>query len=243
MSAPNSYIGSELELFAEARNWKAYFRRQLRPYLTGDVLEVGAGLGGTTAILCDRRAASWTCLEPDPALAKQLETRLPHLVEKPATLQVIVGTTTTLPAGEMFDALLYIDVLEHIENDAEELSRAARLVRPNGHICAIAPAHPWLFTPFDKAIGHFRRYTCDSLRRLTPAGSELVRLRYLDSAGLVASLGNRLFLKASLPTAAQIRFWDRCLVPVSRALDPLTAYHIGKSVLGVWQIRRPVTST
>jgi SAM-dependent methyltransferase len=235
MSAPNSYAGSELELFAEARNWKSYFHRQLRAYITGDVLEVGAGLGGTTAVLWDRSAASWTCLEPDPALAKQLESRAPHLPARPATLRVVVGTTATLPAAETFDTLLYIDVLEHIEDDARELCRAAQLVRPNGHICVIAPAHQWLFTPFDKAIGHFRRYTCDSLRRLTPAGSELVRLRYLDSAGLLASLGNRLLLHASLPTAAQIRFWDRCLVPVSRALDPLTAYHIGKSVLAVWR--------
>jgi SAM-dependent methyltransferase len=235
MSGPNSYVGKELELFAEARTWKAYFHRQLRPFIRGDVLEVGAGLGGTTAVLREGNEASWTCLEPDPSLAKLLETNLSPAGQLPTALRIVVGTTATLPADEAFDTLLYVDVLEHIENDGEELARAARLLRPGGHLCTLSPAHPWLFTPFDQAIGHFRRYSRRALRRLTPPGTKLVRLRYVDSAGMLASLGNRLFLKASLPTPAQIAFWDRCLVPLSRGLDRLTAYCVGKSIVAVWR--------
>src|SRR5579871_4465007 len=112
MSAQNSYIGTELELFAEARVWKAYFHRQLRPFVGGDVLEVGAGLGGTTAVLCGGTEISWTCLEPDAALAKLLTANLPQAARSPKALRVVVGTTATIPASERFDTLLYIDVLE-----------------------------------------------------------------------------------------------------------------------------------
>ena len=35
------YIGGELELFAEATNWKRYFTSFFGPYIHGDVLEVG----------------------------------------------------------------------------------------------------------------------------------------------------------------------------------------------------------
>jgi hypothetical protein len=38
-----------------------------------------------------------------------------------------------------------------------------------------------------------------------------------------------------MPTERQILTWDRLLVPVSHAIDPLFGYSIGKSVLGVWR--------
>ena len=65
---------------------------------------------------------------------------------------------------------------------------------------------------------------------LTEAG-----LWYLDSAGLLASAANRLLLRQSMPTAEQIRFWDRRLVPLSRLLDPLFRHSLGKTVMGVWR--------
>ena len=43
-----TYVGSELELFATAPRWKAYLHRQIAPYPGPEVLEVGAGIGGTT---------------------------------------------------------------------------------------------------------------------------------------------------------------------------------------------------
>ena len=63
------YMGSELEIFAHANNWKSYVQSQLRPYLIGDVLEVGAGIGGTTRALNDGTQRRWVCLEPDSAAA------------------------------------------------------------------------------------------------------------------------------------------------------------------------------
>ena len=99
----------------------------------------------------------------------------------------------------------------------------------------LSPAHPWLFTPFDAAIGHYRRYTRKTLAALAPPTLVQERLDYLDSAGLLLSLGNRLFLKSAHPTAAQILLWDRRVVPVSRVLDPLLRRRAGKSVLAIWR--------
>ena len=65
-----TYIGSELELFSHASNWKAYHARLIRPYLGDEVLEVGAGIGATTASLYSGNQKRWVCLEPDLALAR-----------------------------------------------------------------------------------------------------------------------------------------------------------------------------
>jgi SAM-dependent methyltransferase len=231
-----TYVGDELDLFAAATNWKSYLGRKLAPYLGRDVLEVGAGFGGTTRMLCRGEHAAWTCLEPDAALAGRLAETL-RSGELPACCRVEVGTLADLPAEAQYDTLLYIDVLEHIEDDAGEMARAAGHVRPGGYVVVLSPAHQWLFTPFDEAIGHYRRYSKKTLKAVAPPGLDLVRLVYLDSVGMLASLGNRLVLNRSTPNPGQIAAWDKLMVPVSRVLDPLLAYSTGRSVLGVW--RRP----
>lgn len=233
MSTP-SYVGNELDLFAAATRWKSYLRRQVARDLRGDVLEVGAGIGGTTRLLCDGNQPRWTCLEPDPVLASRLA-RAVDEGELPPCCEVAVGTIDDIAEHDSYDTILYIDVLEHIADDAAELARAAGRLRPGGRVIALSPAHNWLYTPFDRAIGHHRRYTKATLAALTPEGLRLDRLIYLDAAGLLASLGNRLLLRQSLPTARQVAFWDRVLVPCSRRLDPLLGHALGKSVLGVWR--------
>jgi SAM-dependent methyltransferase len=230
------YVGSELELFAAAHNWKTYWSRYLIPFVKGDVLEVGAGIGSNTTYLYRAENRRWACLEPDQLLANQLYAALASM-GGPPTYEIICGTIQTLDHVQKFDTIIYIDVLEHIENDREELKGAAAHLREGGRIIVLAPAHQWLFTPFDAAVGHFRRYDRPMLRNLSPVGLHLERLIYLDSLGLLLSLGNRILLKQAKPTKAQIHFWDRWVVPASRVLDPCLLNSIGKSIVGVW--RRP----
>jgi SAM-dependent methyltransferase len=212
------YMGSELELFAHASNWKSYVCSKLRPYLVGDVLEVGAGIGGTTQVLNDGTQRRWLCLEPDAEFAKKIKS-LPHL----RNCDVLVGMLPDVQPHEEFDVILYIDVLEHIDDDREELILAARHLRKDGVIVVLAPAFPWLYTPFDSAIGHYRRYTRNSLRTVAPQGLHEERCIYLDALGVLASAGNLLFLQATQASPGQMRFWDNCLVPISRFADPLGA--------------------
>jgi len=228
------YEGGELEVFEHATNWKSYFNAHLRDYLRGRVLEVGSGLGATTRLLCDGRQDEWTCLEPDPALADGMRQRL---AEKPMPIpvKVQVATLADLPADDLFDTILYIDVLEHIEDDRQEMQRAAAHLKPGGRVLVLAPAHQCLYTPFDEAIGHYRRYSARSLRAVRPHSLNPERIFYLDSVGLLASLANRLLLRSAQPSLRQVLFWDRVLVKSSRLIDPLLCYSLGKSVVGIWQ--------
>jgi phospholipid N-methyltransferase len=228
------YIGEELELFSQAVHWKSYLRCQLAPFIGQRVLEVGAGRGGTTKLLCRGTRESWVCLEPDHQLAEQLRSTI-RSGQLPAWCQVVVSTMAELPHQQQFDTIIYIDVLEHIEDDRSELERAISHLQAGGHLIVLAPAHSWLFTAFDRAVGHFRRYTKRSLRSVMPRGLSLVYCRYLDSCGMLASLANQLMLHQSMPTLTQVLWWDRRLVPMSRWADRLFSYRVGKSVLGVWE--------
>jgi SAM-dependent methyltransferase len=228
------YVGCELHLFKHARNWKRYWGSFIQPYLDGDVLEVGAGIGSNTVLLRNYRQRRWVCLEPDSALAERLRAlldgrKLTYLCE------VVVGTLETLGREELFDVIMHIDVLEHIEDDRAELSRAAGHLKPGGRLIVIAPAHEWLSSRFDKAMGHHRRYNRKVLITVAPKSLKLERIIYLDCVGLCASFANRLFLRQTLPSLGQIKIWDEIMVPCSKWLDGRLSYRIGKSVLGVWR--------
>lgn len=228
----STYIGTELDVFAQARNWKRYVRDLASPYLRGDVLEVGGGIGETSCAFRSDEQSSWTALEPDLALATRLRSRVAKLGRP---VRVIAGTLAATQEAPLFDCVIYIDVLEHIEHDREELQAAAARLKPMGTIVVMSPAHQALFTPFDEAIGHYRRYTRTHLQALTPAGTRLVQIRYLDSVGLTLSVGNRLLLRSASPTLAQVMFWDRFCIPVARRMDHLFAGRLGKSILAVWR--------
>jgi SAM-dependent methyltransferase len=235
-----SYVGTELELFQHATRWKAYYARGLRPFIAGDVLEVGAGLGATSRFLCNGYQRSWTCLEPDPDLHRQLESSL-RVDPLASPGRALLGTVASLPSEDRFDTILYVDVLEHIEDDRGELTGSAALLRPGGHVVVLAPAHQGLYSPFDKAVGHCRRYSKRSLLAAAPATLRPVAAYYLDAVGMAASLANRLLLRAFMPTYDQLMFWDRVLVPASRVIDPILAHRLGKSVVVVWT--RPASPT
>ena len=65
------YMGRELDIFSKATNWKRYWSSHVRSFLTGDVLEVGAGTGVNTPFLAPHLARSWICIEPDAVLAQR----------------------------------------------------------------------------------------------------------------------------------------------------------------------------
>lgn len=224
----SKYIGNELEIFEHARNWKTYYSSFIKPLLGKEVAEIGAGLGGTTTALCDGTQEAWFCVEPDAELIKEVDRKISKGM-LPNICKSFTGYSSDLK--QQFDSVLYIDVIEHIENDGAELKRAANLLRTGGYLFIIVPAHQTLYSPFDKLIGHYRRYSRKSLKNVMPPDLKIEKAYYLDSMGYFASLVNRLFLKQSLPTLKQVQFWDKFIVPFSRVTDRLLGFNFGKSVL------------
>jgi SAM-dependent methyltransferase len=228
------YTGDELAIFAHAHKWKDYWSSQLAPFVRGDVLEVGAGIGSNTTKLRHLSTGRWLCLEPDGVLLSELQDTVSARLSSP--VEVVCGTVSSLPEDRIFDTALYIDVLEHIPDDVTEVAAVAKHIRSGGHIIVLSPAHQLLYSPFDRAIGHQRRYNCASLLRCTPPNVQPILVRYLDSAGYCLSLANRMVLRQSSPTLKQILFWDNYILPVSRFIDPLLGFRFGRSILGVWQV-------
>jgi hypothetical protein len=169
-------------------------------------------------------------------MAERLAIQLRN-ADLPQCCEVREGVVADLEEREVFDSIIYIDVLEHIEDDRLELEMACSHLKVGGFLTVLSPAHQWLYTRFDRAIGHYRRYSKGALLTAAPGELECIQLKYLDSVGTVASLGNKLVLQRATPTVGQVGFWDKVMIPVSTVLDPLSRYRIGKSILATWRRR------
>ena len=106
MTWDDEYLGGELHYFRVARNWKRYLRTQLSRYIHGDVLEVGAGIGGMTRHLNNGYAKNWACMEPDADLLEQLTNSI-ESGSLPKNCTPLTGTLSTLDESQKFDSILY----------------------------------------------------------------------------------------------------------------------------------------
>ena len=236
MSKVEAYTGEELELFEKAVKWKQYFSSFIRPYIKKNVIEVGAGLGANTPLLNDGSAQVWLMVEPDKKMSAIIEEKIKTGL-LPANCKVITGTLLSIEKRPVYDTILYIDVLEHIQKDAEEIQAAADLLTPGGYLVILSPAFQSLYSSFDKAIGHFKRYTKSTLEQLFPSSLTRITVRYLDSTGYFLSAVNRFILRQKYPTQKQVNTWDRYFIPSSRIIDRIVNYSFGKSILGIWKKR------
>lgn len=79
-----------------------------------------------------------------------------------------------------FDAIVLLNVLEHIGDDLRAMGQVYRLLKPGGVAIIEVPAGPHLYDGYDKALMHFRRYAMpDLVAKLERAGFTVIRRSHL----------------------------------------------------------------
>lgn len=199
----------EFAALNEAVNYRRSLLQEFGPYLAGDVLEVGSGIGQLTEQLVQApRVKSVYAVEPDPHFFNQLTARQ-------LAIESTLGTVSDVPAANRYDAIVSVNVLEHIEDDAGELGRYHGRLNPGGRLCLFVPACPSIYAPIDRSFGHYRRYTPKSLRRLlTGAGFKIQGLHYYNSVGYFAWWLNFCVLKKTTFEIGKVRLFDRAIFPL-----------------------------
>lgn len=127
-----------------------------------------------------------------------------------------------------------IDVLEHIEDDVAILKQMHHSLVKGGKILIYVPARQELYSPFDKQIGHYRRYGLNELKNKSlQAGFAIETLRYHDFLGYFAAYYNKFFFKENDKLNAKaVSIYDTYLVPVSNAIEKIMVKpFIGKDLL------------
>jgi SAM-dependent methyltransferase len=210
---------------------EAIHYNQMLEYLLEDnlaschhLLDIGSGLGDFMRRMT-RNGHHVVGIEPDAA-------------QREAACQAgqfCVGTIDQC-MSDVYDGAYSLNVLEHIEDDVGALREWRRALRKDGLLLVYVPAFPVLYGAMDRAVGHYRRYTLDSLQKaVQAAGFEVLHGSYADSLGFLASLALRARGGDGLLSPAMVRFYDRIIFPVSRVLDIFLDRVVGKNVWVVAQ--------
>jgi SAM-dependent methyltransferase len=227
IDARGDYSGTELDALSRAVNYHRWIVEQFRPYLGETVAEVGAGIGSVSRLLLEGPVKRLFAFEPSANM-------FPYLADELCNEPRAAAINDLFSPGHTqdgVDSVVYINVLEHIEDDLAELKNAHAALRPRGHLMVFVPALAWLYSDFDRHVGHFRRYTKRRLRELAEtAGFEVAVARYFDMVGILPWYVSFVLLK-SRPNAGSVTLYDKIVVPPMRLVERLVSPPLGKNVL------------
>jgi SAM-dependent methyltransferase len=227
------YFGSDLEAMSNAERYHAWIVDEFRPYLGRRSAEVGAGIGNVSTHLLAAGVSELHSFEPDPRMYAQLERRFQH----DARVRAVRAFFRDAADGR-YDSIAYVNVLEHIADDHDELRGIRPLLADDGHLLIFVPALPWLYSRFDRLIGHYRRYRLPDLQQqLTAAGYSVVRAHYVDAFGILPWLLVMKLLGRTLQPGG-VGLYDRLVVPLLRRIEQRIRPPLGKNIL---VIARPHT--
>jgi SAM-dependent methyltransferase len=211
----------------EAVTYQRLLVREIGESVRGRTIEIGAGIGQMTARLrALPRIEFLQCIEPEPGFCSRFREALP---EQP----LIEGTIKDVSEDD-WDAIVSINVLEHIEDDKEELAiYRNRLKAKHGALALFVPARPEIYAPIDRDFGHYRRYRRSELvAKLTGAGFKIEKLRYFDFVGYSAWLISRRLLGQRNFQPTLVRCFDRLIFPPENFLERnICPPPIGKNLL------------
>ncbi len=228
----DSELSDVLGSLEEADNYSDWIYSLIEPYLGDDVLEIGAGHGELTERL--QRGRSVTATD----LSKSCVDLLRDRFEGQSNVQVRLADIAATADGRTYDSAVLVNVLEHIEDDANAVEKLRASLRPGGHLCVFVPAFDGLYSDFDRRIGHRRRYRrAQLIEVLDRAGYDIVEARYINTIGAIAWW---LFVRqlGQVPTQGwSLALYDRLAVPLLRKVEATRSPRFGQSLLCVGAAR------
>lgn len=200
------------------------------------MVDVGAGTGQFAAELAAGGSAKVLAVDESFAAVR--------LVRRFAQVAATVSCADHLALADgVADVVTALDVVEHLQEDALAVREFLRVLRPGGVVVLTAPAFPALWSRWDVALGHRRRYRRSQLvHLLRQAGALPIRVAYINTLAFPAVWLLRRLQDLGTPRRVGWRAEDRVppgwinrllrWVFVKWALSPLPA-PFGVSVLAM----------
>lgn len=234
MTKKIEYVGKDLEAMDFAVNYHRWILQIIEPFLGKHLVEVGAGTGAFSDLLLGTKPETLSLIEPS-AMVENLKI---NMTKKDLSVairifpNIFAEVATELKDFQPPDSVIYINVLEHIEDDAQELKIVYQTLCPKGRVFIFVPALPVLFSNFDKHIGHYRRYRKAELtEKCRSAGFRILSARYFDAAGILPWLVKYRVFKSLTMEIGAVHLYDKFVVPVAKSLESVLPPPLGKNLL------------
>lgn len=205
-----------LELIDKAGRFTDWMYEQIRPFLTGTILEIGSGRGTySQKIINDFSGHQIILSDIDAKYVAKLKKRFssPNL----AVLKIDFGHKNDFENLKApVDSAFALNVLEHVKNDVQALKNVSGKLKPGGKLILLVPAHKFLFNCLDQNVGHYRRYTKkELLEKISQTDFKVKKLFYFNFWSTFAwYLRGNIFKKAILHEST-MDFFNK-LVPLLR---------------------------
>ena len=220
------YEGKDLESMSFAQNYHEWIYDLIKNSVGSRIAEIGSGTGNFTEILLNNYNEVHA-FEP----CSKTHNKSVHLGH-----QKVISINDNFENRkndfqDFFDSVLFINVLEHIENDEFALKSANEILSPEGKLVIFVPALKWLYSSFDTSIGHFRRYHKKNLVYLvSKSGFKIDRCHYFDSMGILPWFFVIKMLGGSLnPTS--VKWYDSIIVPWLKLVERFLFRQLVKNLL------------
>jgi SAM-dependent methyltransferase len=231
-AAVTSYTLADQERMAQAANYFAWQHRLVIGELGRRVIEIGCGIGNFTRLMLDREAI--LAVDAEVGCIERLRQRFPDRPNLRAVACDVMASEFVELQSFRADSCVCLNVLEHIEHDRDALRQMASVLAPGGQIVLLVAASPSLYGRIDELLGHHRRYTRASMARIAAeAGLAVKTSYYLNAVGFFGWWTNSHILRRDAQSPAQIRFFDRFVVPVASRVEKILHPPFGQSLFVV----------
>jgi SAM-dependent methyltransferase len=204
---------------------------RLRRWVGRTVLEIGSGIGNLSSFLidCERLVLTDTREEYLDRLRQRFAKHAHVRVE-----QLYLPSEHAAFAGQRFDTIICLNVLEHVDDDIGSLVTIRGMLAPGGRLVLLVPALPALYGTMDRALGHHRRYTRRGLAELLcTTGFTVAHTEYFNLAGVPGWWFAGRVLRRQVIPAGSLKLYD-ALVPLFR-LERLLPWRVGQSLIAIGQ--------
>lgn len=227
---PDVYEGRDLEVLAELPNYYGWIIEKFRPWIKGQTMEIGAGIGTISKLIFDD-ADELLLVEPSAHLTEYLPPEIANS-EKVSIYNETLEHRLPQMADHSCDTVIMVNVLEHIEDDGAALKGLHRVLKPGGRLLLFVPALQFLYSELDRKHGHFRRYHLSPLDyKLQSHGFKIQYKRYFDLAGVLPWwLINTRGKKTDFNPAMAITY-DRYIIPITRFVERFISPPLGKNII------------
>ncbi|MBU4348148.1 class I SAM-dependent methyltransferase [Patescibacteria group bacterium] len=150
-------IALNLEILEKADNFTNWLYEEIKPFLKGNIFEVGSGHGTySRKIIKDFPDSKIVLSDIEKNCINELEKIKKSNV---AVLQIDISRQEDFKKVDMpINSVFALNVLEHIEDDVQTMNNVYDALSPGGTFIILVPAHKFLFNCIDKSVGHYRRY-------------------------------------------------------------------------------------
>jgi len=215
-----------LESMGQAVWYNRWTLQKFEKFLSGDILEIGCGIGNFTEILSNY-GNIWA-IDINKNYVKQLGKELGKKVK--------VGFGD-IEKGEYFfksktfDTIVCINVLEHIKDDGKALQNIHNLLKKEGKIIFLVPIYNFLYGEIDRSIHHFRRYNPEQFKKkLKQVGFAIEKSRKLNFLGAFGWFIAGRILKNKQAEGSKVQLFN-ILAPFCLSIEDFIEPAIGTSVL------------